>query len=401
VKKKQTNNVIRLAGLMSGTSADGVDVIIFDFDETGIQSLAFKTFDYPQKIRNELFSLFDPKKSSSDKICQMNFVLGEFFARCLVNLANCHSIPLDSIHLVGSHGQTIFHCPEPVKLSGISTRSTLQIAEPSIIAQRTGITTVADFRPADIAAGGEGAPLVPFTDYLLFHHNKINRALQNIGGIANVTFLPAGENPDTILAFDTGPGNMMIDRIVSLMTNHKQTYDRNGQLASKGNIHAGLISELMKHPYLKQKPPKSTGRECFGAATADGIFKKAKRAGISERDILATITEFTARCIADSYKRFLHRPVDEMILCGGGAKNKTMTASLKRLLPDVRICSMNDFGINPDAKEAISFGLLAWATMSGIPNNIPSATGAKESVILGKICPGRRMECAFDTPTRV
>jgi anhydro-N-acetylmuramic acid kinase len=385
--KNKAGKCWRIAGLMSGTSADGVDVAIMDYDGRRIEVLAFDMFPYSKQVRQAIFELFDPQTSRVDTICQMNFVLGEIFAESLIALAKRKKIPLDTIDLVGSHGQTIYHVAEPQKILNRSLRSTLQIGEPSIIAERTGCTVVADFRPRDIAAGGSGAPLVPYADLILFGDGKKNRALQNIGGIANVTWLPAGGGIEDILAFDTGPGNMIIDRVVSLMTDGKKTFDESGRIAAMGCINHPLLDSLMKNPYFKCRPPKSTGRELFGTQFTDKLYDEARKAGVSPVDIVTTVTVFTARTIAEACRRFLPAPVDEMILCGGGARNVSLNCLLEHELK-TRVRNMEEFGIDPDAKEAISFAILAYATMMGQANNVPGATGAQRPVVLGKIIPG-------------
>lgn len=387
VKQLMARKKLRVAGLMSGTSADGIDAAIIEFDGRAVNLLAFEMVPYPRKIQNNIFELFSPETSRVDQICHMNFLLGELFAQALVGLAEKNKIPLSSIDLIGSHGQTIFHRPLGRTVNGRKIRSTLQIGEPSIIAERTGITTVADFRPRDIAVGGEGAPLVPFADYLLFSHKTKSRVLQNIGGIANLTWLEAGGAPEDILAFDTGPGNMIIDRTVSLMTHGRQKYDEGGKLASRGQINEKWLKQLMKNPYFRRKPPKSTGRERFGVQFTDELYRRFIKEGISPQDILATMTAFTAWTIAEACRRFLPAKIDEMILCGGGAWNETLIGHLRLQLPQTKVATMNDFGINPDAKEAISFAILAYATIQGVANNVPSATGAKKRVVLGKIIP--------------
>jgi anhydro-N-acetylmuramic acid kinase len=382
-----TKKKLRVAGLMSGTSADGIDVAIAELDGKTVNLLVFDMFPYTKKVRQSIFELFSPTTSHVDTICHMNFVLGELFADALIRLANKNKISLSSIDLIGSHGQTIFHIPQGRPFEGKKIRSTLQIGEPSIIAERTGITTVADFRPRDIAAGGEGAPLVPFADYLLFSHKKKNRALQNIGGIANITWLKAGGSSDDILAFDTGPGNMIIDQVTSLVTNGRKKYDAGGMLAAQGHVNEKMLNELMKNPYFKRKPPKTTGRELFGLGFTNDLYDRSIKKGLAPLDILATVTAFTAHSIADASRRFLPAKIDEMILCGGGSWNKTLIQFLQAKLPQTKVATMSDFGINPDAKEAISFAMLAYATIKGIPNNVPSATGAKKNVVLGKIIP--------------
>jgi anhydro-N-acetylmuramic acid kinase len=282
-------------------------------------------------------------------------------------------------------------------------RSTLQIGEPSVIAQRTGITTVADFRPRDMAAGGEGAPLVPYADYILFNDRRLIRAVQNIGGIANVTFLPACSDAvrrssqctyahttdKDVLAFDTGPGNMVIDGVMRLITRGRRHYDRDGATAAKGTVHEPLLREMLRHPFLRRRPPKSTGREQFGQQYCEWLYSKARKEGLMPEDAVATATAFTASTIASAYRKFLPAMPDEMILCGGGAHNATLVRMLQSGLEGVRIRSTDEFGIDVDAKEAVSFAILAYATIRGVPNNLPRVTGASEPVVMGKIVPGR------------
>ena len=380
---------LRVAGLMSGTSADGVAVAIADISPNRITLLAFDTFPYPLSLRRQIYALFQTRTAKVDDICHLNFVIGEVFADALIKLSKRCGIALRHIDLIGSHGQTIYHMPQGRRFGRRVVRSTLQIGEPSLIAERTGITTVADFRPRDIAAGGEGAPLVPYADYVLFRHRSKTRVIQNIGGIANVTFLPASCTIDEVRAFDTGPGNMMIDRIMSLVTRGNKSYDSGGRLAAKGKIHDGLLRRLMSHPFLKRKPPKSTGREEFGVQFSDAVYKRARESVIAPIDILATATAFTSESIADAYRRFLPRRIDEVILCGGGSRNNTLVSMLRERLRPAEVIVMDALGINADAKEALSFAILAYATIRGIPNNVPRATGARKPVVLGKVIPGK------------
>ena len=238
-----------------------------------------------------------------------------------------------------------------------------------------------------MAAGGEGAPLVPYADYILFGHSQLSRAVQNIGGIANVTFLPSGGRLSDVLAFDTGPGNMVIDGIVRLVSKGTKHFDRNGRMAARGKVDAKLLNEMLRHPFVRRRPPKSTGREEFGEAFAEEIYRRARKSGLADTDIAATVTAFTARTIARAYRQFLPTVPDELILCGGGAHNRTLVDMLHNELPEVKILSSEDFGISVDAKEAVSFAILAWATIKGMANNVPAATGAAEGVILGKVIP--------------
>ncbi len=292
-------------------------------------------------------------------------------------------------------------------IAGRRVASTLQIGEPSVIAQRTGITTVGDFRPRDIAADGQGAPLVPLADLILLGHPKIARAVQNIGGIANVTYLPPARLEqsrkltlrdrlavpdrcvDGVMAFDTGPGNMIIDRAVQLITNGRMAFDKNGAMAAGGAVDRAAVEKLMRHPYFRRRPPKTTGRELFGREFTDGLVAQLRSASRGRADIVATATALTARSIAGAYRRFLPRDVEEVIVCGGGARNPTLMSMLEKELAGPSVLPMDRLGINADAKEAISFALLAAATWLGLPGNVPTATGASERVVLGKVVPGR------------
>lgn len=379
---------LRVAGLMSGTSADGVDAAIVDIRERRVRVRAFATYPYRPALQNEILRLCRPESARLDAICHYNHVLGEVFAEAVIRLCAEAGIALNSIDLIGSHGQTIYHNPNGGRYAGRLIRSTLQIGEPSVIAQRTGITTVADFRPRDMAAGGEGAPLVPYADSILFGDRKLVRAVQNIGGIANVTFLPLS-CPSDIFAFDTGPGNMVIDGVMRLVTKGKRAYDRGGAMAARGTVDEQLLREMSRDPFFRRRPPKSTGREQFGQQYGEWLFDKARRKGLMPEDIVATATAFTASTIASAYRRFLPAMPDEMILCGGGAHNASLVRMLQSELPAVKIRSTDEFGIDVDAKEAVSFAILAYATIRGMPNNLPRVTGAGEPVVLGKIVPGR------------
>ena len=388
---------LRVAGLMSGTSADGVDAAIVDVGGRKLNVLAFATLPYAPGLRKKVLEQSRPETARLDEICHLNFVLGEVFASAVMKLAAKARIRLDSIDLIGSHGQTICHIPRGRRFGRRRLRSTLQIAEPCVIAERTGITTVADFRPRDVAAGGEGAPLVPYADCLLFRHPRLARAVQNIGGIANVTFLPACREPgpagcgvEGVVAFDTGPGNMVIDRIAGLLSRGRRHYDPAGRLAAKGRVNRALLAQLMRHGFLRRRPPKSTGREEFGVEFADALHARARKMGVAPLDILATVTAFTARSIADAYARFLPAAPDEVILCGGGARNRTLVRMLQQALRPAKLRLCDEFGISADAKEAVSFAVLAAQTIRGLPDNVPAATGAGAAVVLGKIVPGRQ-----------
>jgi len=379
----------RAAGLMSGTSCDGIDACVVDIRGRTVELVAFDTVPYPTDIRKRIFRLFDPDTSSARDICHMNFVLGDLFADALIHIAKKHKVALDSIDVVGSHGQTVYHVAEPRREGGKEYLSTLQIGEPAVIAQKTGIDTVADFRTRDVAAGGTGAPLVPFADFVLFRDPKVGRAIQNIGGVANVTFLPAAGRIHDVIAFDTGPGNMIIDRVAVLATRGKSQCDVDGKLAAAGQVDEKVLRALLRNPYLRLPPPKSTGRERFGVRYTDNLFRRHR---LPFPDLAATVTMFTAKSIAMAYDKFLMPKgrIDEVIVCGGGARNPALIGMLQGLLDPVSVRLIDEFGISADAKEAVSFAILANASMNRVANNVPSATGAKEQVVLGKFVPGGR-----------
>ena len=382
---------LRVAGLMSGTSADGVDVAIVDIEGRAVRLVAFDTLAYPPSVRRQVFDLVDAERVELADVCHVNAVIGEVFASALVRVCEEAGVPLSSIDLVGSHGQTVHHLSEGRRFAGRRVRSSLQIGEPGVIAERTGITTVGDFRPRDLAAGGQGAPLVPYADHFLFSHPTLARAVQNIGGIANVTYLTAGGATSDAIAFDTGPGNMVIDRVAALVTDGKRPCDVGGRLAAKGEVNEALLAQLMRHPFLGKRPPKSTGREAFGAAFTDKMYRDARGRRIAPLEILSTVTAFTAASIARAYERFLPGAIDEVILCGGGAHNQTLVRLLDEALSGAKVIAMDQLGIPADAKEAVSFAILARETIRGVASNVPRATGAAHPVVLGKIVPGREV----------
>jgi anhydro-N-acetylmuramic acid kinase len=386
---------------MSGTSCDGIAAAMVDIAARGgAEVLAYRTFPYPAATRAALLDLCRVETARVDDICHWNVALGELLAAAVVRLARTAVVEMATIDLVGSHGQTIHHLPGG-RADGLGRRrvgSTLQIGEPCVIAERTGITTIADFRPRDMAAGGQGAPLVPYADWKLFAHPRRGRAMQNIGGIANVTYLPAGCGIDGVVAFDTGPGNMIIDRMTQLATGGRQAYDRGGRLAARGRVRLDLLAEWMRHPYFRRRPPKSTGREEFGVGFADEMFDRACkglrgacgacRMSAPQLDVLATATAFTAESIADAYRRFLGGRVDEVIVSGGGAHNATLMAMLTERLAPAEVTTSGRYGLHVEAKEAVAFAILAAETYRGRCANVPTATGAGRGVVLGKIVPG-------------
>jgi anhydro-N-acetylmuramic acid kinase len=385
--KKST---LRVIGLVSGTSVDGIDAAAVDVPARGadIRLLALRTHPYPPSVRSLVMEVSDPSRSSVARICHTNFVLGELFAEAALRLCEESGVPLEGVDLIGSHGQTIHHLPRGPRFRGRRLGSTLQIGEPCVIAERTGITTVADFRPRDVAAGGQGAPLVPYADFVLFGHRRLSRVLVNVGGIANLTYLPAGAGPEDILAFDTGPGNMVMDGLVRRMTSGRESFDRDGRRARAGRVHERLLGELLRHPFLRRRPPKSTGRETFGAAFVEKLLDRGSALGLSEADLVATAAALTVETIRRACGRLPGR-VDEVILSGGGARNPALVEMLREALAPAPVRLTDELGLDADVKEAVSFAVLAAATIRGRPGNVPSATGAERSVVLGKIVPGR------------
>ena len=371
-------------GLMSGTSADSIDAACVRFagapPRLDWELLSFVTLPMTAELRQEIFAAFRPETGTVDKLCQLNFTLGEWFAKASLEAVKAANLTPAQVDFIGSHGQTVWHIPPN---SGEGVPSTLQLGNPAVIAERTGITVVSDFRSRDMAAGGQGAPLVPFVDKLLLSHPTLSRAVQNIGGIGNVTWLPAGGAGEAF-GFDTGPGNMLLDRAAEVLTQGQMHCDMDGKMAFAGKIQENFLQKWMaEEPYFTRKPPKSTGRELFGVQRCDVYLKEM--AGLSKEDILATLTAFTARSTAEAYKNFLPALPDEVLLCGGGARNPAIAAMLQKELPTSRIGRTEDAGLPGDSKEAVAFAVLGYETMNRRPGNLPAATGAKGPVILGSI----------------
>jgi anhydro-N-acetylmuramic acid kinase len=354
---------MRVAGIMSGTSLDGIDVAVIDIKGKSIVTVAHSTTRYSDAVRRRILGAATPADTS-----RLNFELGELYAKAVIKTCQRARIPVESLELAGSHGQTIYH-------EGAGrTPNSLQIGEASVIAERLGIPVVSDFRTRDIAAGGQGAPLVPFVDVLLFSSAKAKRVALNIGGIANITVLPGG------VAFDTGPGNMVIDQLVERLSGGKQRFDRNGAIAAKGHVNRGLLDSLLADQYYKSKPPKTAGREQYGAEFVDRLLAT----GLPIEDLIATATALTAATISTGITRFAPATT-EVIAAGGGTHNRQLMAQIAAFLPDCRITTTAEFGIDPDAKEAIAFAVLAHRTWSHRSGNLPAATGARKPVILGKL----------------
>ncbi|SDM21846.1 anhydro-N-acetylmuramic acid kinase [Sediminibacillus halophilus] len=376
-------------GLMSGTSLDGIDAVLIEIEgssvNTKVKVIDSLTHEYESDVRHALKELCFPETASLEKICSMNMFLGRELGMLVNKLLDKASIGKEEVLFVSSHGQTIFHKP----LGGekrMDVPGTLQIGDLSMLSEITGITAVGDFRTADMSAGGQGAPLVSFVDYILFNNPYRSRAIQNIGGIGNVTYIPRNAQKDQVMSFDTGPGNMVIDEIVYRITESKQVYDKDGEIASKGNVNQKLLNKLMEHPYLKLRPPKTTGRELFGNSFVDSVMSNSS--GLPSEDIVATVTAWTAKTIADSYSRFIESPsnsIDDVVIGGGGSYNPFLMEQLRRYLPNKTVYKHEDFQLSSNLKEAIAFAILGYHCLIGKSNQIPSATGAENPVIMGKI----------------
>ncbi|WJQ83118.1 anhydro-N-acetylmuramic acid kinase [Brevibacillus brevis] len=388
-----------LIGLMSGTSLDGIDaaLVAIRTDEQGeIENVTLRDFfymPYSDDLREWVMNLCSVETARVDQLTAVHYGLSEWYAYAVQQLLQKAGLTTAEVDAVCMHGQTIWHVagrtPFPGPQGMTQVRASLQIGELSTLAERTDIPVVGNFRARDLAADGEGAPLVPYADYILFRHPQKGRLLQNIGGIANVTLLPASAAIDQVVAFDTGPGNMIMDQIVQLMTNGQMRYDEGGKLAANGTVSSVLLEKWLKDPYYQIKPPKSTGREVYGRAFAQELFHDANQIGISQTDLLATVTALTATTIANAYMQFVlpTTKVEEVIVSGGGAHNQTLLAMLQRQLPTgMTVMTAQQFGMPDDAKEAVAFAILGHETLMGRPSNVPSVTGAKRAVPLGNIC---------------
>jgi len=378
-------------GMMSGTSADGIDVALARVSgappKLNAKLLGHTSSKFPPAIRREILRVAEQHPIAAGDFSQLHFRLGKLFADAA--LAACHKFRVSPkrIALIGSHGQTVFHQGRPVACFGSRTASTLQIGEPSVIAARTGVTTIGDFRPADIALGGQGAPLVPYVDYLLYRHAKLGRVSLNLGGIANITVLPHAAKPQQVFAFDTGPANMLIDALVAHFTHGRLRFDKNAALASQGRSLPALLDDLMRDPYLKLAPPKSTGREYYGQAYLKELLALGRHHRAKPNDLIRAATIFTALSVVDALNRFVlpRADIHQLIVSGGGARNPIILAQLSAALPAIQVLPSSRLGIPEDAKEAFAFALLAYETFHQRPANLPSATGARGPAILGKI----------------
>ncbi|MEK8215892.1 MULTISPECIES: anhydro-N-acetylmuramic acid kinase [unclassified Paenibacillus] len=380
-----------VVGLMSGTSLDGIDAAIVSIEGSGLAAKAellhYSSVPYDDGLRERLKELCTIEHSSVDLVCGMNVYLAERFAEAAIEAVRSAGMELDEIDLISSHGQTVWHIPEAAADDPLLVRSTLQLGDLSVLAKETGRLVVGDFRPGDMAVGGQGAPLAPYGDLILFRHPEKGRLLQNIGGIGNCTALPAAAGPEDVFAFDTGPGNMVIDQTVYLLSGGQMSYDDGGSWAAQGTPDEVLVDQMLQHPYFALKPPKSTGREVFGKAYAEQFVSLTRARGLNDADIVATATAFTARTIAEGYVRYVFPvcQIDEVIVSGGGAHNAALLAMLQQQLPEQAVITSSVLGFSDDAKEAIIFALLGNDFMHGVANNLPSATGASRPTVMGKL----------------
>ncbi|MGE5572000.1 MAG: anhydro-N-acetylmuramic acid kinase [Bacteroidota bacterium] len=384
--------------LHSGTSTNGVDSALIRVSGSGeatrVEFVAHSTYEFPPEVREKLLEMHE-KTATIEKVSQANFLLGEIFAKAARRIVDENGLSFGDVDVIGSSGQIGYHVRAGQNLEDIwfgdtEIPSAIDLGEGAVIAERTGVCTVANMRIRDIAAGGQGNPLVTYGDWVLFRHPTKSRIIQNIGGIANPTVLPAGAGLDKVQAFDTGPGNMVIDGVVKRLFRGKLSYDKNGDIARRGRVNDLLLSELMRHPYVLRKPPKTTGREVFGEHFIQSVLDRARELSLSNEDLVATVTAFSAESIAYNYRQFVlpTTPIDEILLCGGGSHNKTLVGFLEERLHSVPIKTVEVCGIPVDAREVVAVGVIADSTMLGHSGNVPSASGARRRVVMGCIFPG-------------
>jgi len=372
-------------GLMSGTSLDGVDAALVEIsgvnEETKVELITFQATAIPDELNKRIQASFAEKTSSSALLSSLNVELGELFADAALNVCKKSDMTINDVDYIASHGQTIYHIPEATKQYQAST---LQLGEPAIIAEATGCTVVSNFRPRDMAVGGQGAPIVPYSEYILYRHHKRTRLLQNIGGIGNVTVLPTQAESSDLLAFDTGPGNMIINELTQHF--YEEAYDKDGKYAAQGSVNEDLLAEWLALPYIQKDPPKTTGREMFGAQFVQEYLKKYK---LKPNDWLATATMFTAQAIAQNIEPFITEETD-LVIGGGGSYNPTLLRMIKKAVPRIAVKRQEDLGYSSDAKEAVAMAILGNQTLNRQPSNVPSATGASKPVILGNVTYGSK-----------
>lgn len=376
-------------GLMSGTSADGIDAALCRIRGNGLTTRvtmeAFHCTDFEAPLRERILTLAGGEVGGTRELLLLSALLGRLYAESCLALCCQAGVKPSDIDLVGSHGQTLWHQPAPADYLGYQITGTLQMGEPSYINEALGCPVVSDFRVRDMAAGGQGAPLVPYTEFLLYRDENATVGLQNIGGIGNLTVLPRGGSLADTFAFDTGPGNMVMDQLVARMTSGEKRFDEGGKLAAQGHVHPGLLAFMMQDPYLKRKPPKTSGRECYGAPYVDALVREAEALGVSPLDQLATATRFTAECIRSAIENDCTAKPEKLIVGGGGSQNPTLMAMLADCLPGVRVLRNEDLGLDSNAKEAVAFALLANEYLFQNCGNVCRVTGARHPVVLGKL----------------
>jgi anhydro-N-acetylmuramic acid kinase len=386
IKKKRR----LVVGLMSGTSADGIDACLVQIDNTkknlDARTIGCKTYKFPPRVQQKIIQISDPSYQNLDEVLRLNMALGEYFAQAVFSVVKAFGYDMKKIDLIGTHGQTVRHLPNLEERLGKKVRATLQIGEPAVIASKTGAVTVGDFRTGDIALGGEGAPLTPYVHFLLFGDKRISRMVVNIGGIVNVTVLPKSGKADDIFAFDSGPGNMIVDNLTRKI--YKKNFDKDGKIASSGKVNFDLLNKLKEDEYFYKRPPKSCGRENFGEEFVDKILTWGKKLKVSPKDIIATLSEFTVWSIFDAYEKFVKPKVKlkQVLLSGGGVHNKYFLKRLKLQFHPIKVISVKELGVDPDFLEAISFAILANQTIEGKSVSFEKTTGAKKPGVLGKIC---------------
>ena len=376
-------------GLMSGTSLDGIDCALTRISghppDLQVELESFSTFPLTQTQRKRIELASNPETSNVKQVNELNFEIGDWLAKSAQATLQAAGVRLEDLSLIASHGQTVYHSVG----QGSSRPATLQIGDPSVIAHHTGVTTVGNFRTADVAAGGQGAPLVSYVDWLLWRHSSEARVILNIGGIANLTYLPCGPKAEETVAFDTGPGNLLIDIFAQHVTGGEQSYDADGRMAGSGHVDHAWLLEMLDDPYFEALPPKTTGREDFGISRGDQLWQEAELRRLSPQDRLATVTALTAHSIAGSIQELLPGQTDRILVGGGGGHNKTLIRMLRRQLVPIPVSVLPSQENAGDAKEALSFALLGYETIHGRPGNLPSCTGADTAVVLGQIAPSR------------
>lgn len=376
-------------GLMGGTSADGVDAALVRITgwgpDTRVEQLAYVSVPFSDAVRARILDLAGGDFGGSRELGRMNALLGRLYLDACVELCRRAGVALSDVDLIGSHGQTVYHQPVPEEYLGREIAATYQIGDVSILCERIGAPAVSDFRVRDMAAGGQGAPLVPYTEYLLYRRPDRDVALQNIGGMGNITFLPRDGALSQLIAFDTGPGNVLIDAVVGRLSGGALRFDEGGRLAAAHPVNGPLLAWLMEDPYLRQPPPKTTGREKYDQAFVEALYRKAGELAAPEGEVLATVTRYTAETIAYAVRHHLPRLPAILIAGGGGSYNQTLLGHLRALLPELQVAVNEDLGLDGDAKEAVAFAILANEAIHGMCGNVPSATGAAHPVVMGKI----------------